>query len=169
MGLGGFLAARSDADHYRSERTREELEIATLPEVEAQEIERIFESYGLEPAEIDPVVQALRRKPSLWVEFMMRFELGLEKPDPRRAVRSAFTIAGAYIAGGLIPLLPYMIAGDIGGALKLSIGFTALALAVFGFVKGRFTGAPAARSALQTLLIGGLAAGAAFAIARAIG
>ena len=168
MGLGGYLAARSDSDHYASERKREEQEIIALPDVEAREIEEIFSSYGLEPAEIDPLVQALRRKPSLWADFMMRFELRLEKPDPNRALRSAMTIACAYVAGGLIPLFPYMMLGTVGGALELSVGATAVVLLLFGYVKGRFTGASPIRSALQTMLIGGLAACAAFAIARAI-
>ena len=168
MGLGGYLAARSDAEHYASEKLREQQEVRTVPELERSEIERIFESYGLEPAESAPVVEALRRRPETWVDFMMRFELGLEKPDPRRALTSALTIAGAYIAGGMIPLCPYFLLGSIGASLKVSIGLTALALLAFGFVKGRFTGARPIRSALQTVLIGGLAAAAAFAIARAI-
>jgi predicted membrane protein (TIGR00267 family) len=100
---------------------------------------------------------------------MMRFELGLEKPEPKRARNSALTIGGAYIAGGLIPLLPYMLLGNLAVALRVSVLVTLLALILFGFVKGRFTGASPLRSALQTTLIGGLAATAAFLIARAIG
>lgn len=169
MGLGGYLAARSDAEHYASERRREEQEIKTVPEVESREIEKILETYGLEQAECGPVVEALRRRPEAWADFMMRFELGLEKPIPGRALRSALTISGAYVAGGLIPLLPYMLIVKVGDALKFSIAVTALALLAFGFVKGRFTGARPLRGALQTVLIGGVAAGAAFAIARAIG
>ena len=108
----------------------------------------------------------MRRTPTKWRDFMMRFELGLEAPDPRRALRSATTIAVSYVVGGLIPLSPYFVMSTVGEALRISVGFTLLALLVFGYVKGRFSGAPPVRSALQTVLIGGLAA--AFAIAKAI-
>jgi len=168
MGLGGYLAARSDAEHYESERRREELEVQTVPDVEADEVRCVFESFGLDQADSEVVVEALRRRPEAWVDFMMRFELGLEKPDPRRALTSALTIAGAYIVGGMIPLGPYMAVGTVGEALRVSVGITAVALAVFGYVKGRFTGAAPFKSAIQTAAIGGLAATAAFAIARAI-
>lgn len=168
MGLGGYLAARSDAEHYVSERTREKTEVEQQPGAETEEIAEIFRSYGLTTEESAPVVQALRERPEAWVDFMMRFELSLEKPDPRRALTSALTIAGAYIAGGLIPLGPYMILSSAQTALVLSVVVTLLALALFGYVKGRFTGSEPVRSALQTVLIGGLAATAAFVIARAI-
>ena len=115
------------------------------------------------------MVAALRRDRKAWVDFMMRFELGLDVPDPKRAMKSALTIGGAYIAGGLIPLLPYMLLGTLASALRASVLFTLLALMVFGFVKARFTGTAPLRSALQTLVVGGLAATAAFLIARAIG
>jgi VIT1/CCC1 family predicted Fe2+/Mn2+ transporter len=167
MGLGGYLAARSDAEHYRAERLREESEVQEKAAIEAQEVADVFRSYGLTAAEAKPLVDALRKRPEAWVDFMMRFELGLERPDPRRALRSAGTIAGAYVAGGLIPLGPYMLL-SAGMALPGSVGVTLIALAVFGYVKGRFTGAPRARSSFQTVLIGGLAAAAAFLIARAI-
>lgn len=169
MGLGGYLAARSDAEHYVSERRREEHEVQVVPEREVAEIVGIFETYGIDPRASASVVAALRERPKAWVDFMMRFELGLEAPDPRRALRSALTIAGAYVAGGMIPLAPYMLSGSVAAALPYSVGITVLALAVFGYMKGRFTGAHPIRSALQTTSIGGLAAGAAFAIARAIG
>jgi VIT1/CCC1 family predicted Fe2+/Mn2+ transporter len=168
MGLGGYLAARSDAEHYESERVREVLEVKEKPEAEAQEVEDVLVTYGLTPEESRPVVDALRTRPDSWVEFMMRFELGLERPDPRRALISAATIGGAYAVGGLIPLAPYMAMASAAGALPVSVAITLVALAAFGFVKGRFTGAPPVRSALQTALIGGLAAAAAFGIARAI-
>ena len=168
MGLGGYLAARSDAEHYASERRREEDEIVTVPEAEAREVAEIFRSYGLTNDESASVVAALRKRPQDWVDFMMRFELGLEKPEPGRALRSALTIAGAYVVGGLIPLSAYLILADAHRALGVSVVVTLLALGVFGGIKGRFTGAPIARSALQTVLIGGLAAAAAFGIARAI-
>ena len=168
MGLGGFLAARSDAEHYASERRREADETRLVPDVEAREVAQVFETYGITPAESAPVVAALRRDPKAWVDFMMRFELGLEEPDPARARNSALTIGGAYVAGGLIPLAPYMVAGTLAGGLRGSVVLTLLALVVFGFVKGRFTGSAPWRSALKTTLIGGLAAAAAFLIARAI-
>jgi predicted membrane protein (TIGR00267 family) len=168
MGLGGYLAARSDAEHYASERVREEQETVEVPDVEAAEVAAVFESYGLTEAESAPVVRALRARPKAWVDFMMRFELGLEEPDPRRAMTSALTIAGAYIAGGLIPLSPYFVLPTAHTALLVSIVVTLIALFIFGYVKGRFTGAQPLRSALQTALIGGLAATAAFLIARAI-
>jgi VIT1/CCC1 family predicted Fe2+/Mn2+ transporter len=168
MGLGGYLAARSDAEHYASELAREEREIVEVPDVEATEVTEILRSYGVGADEATVVVAAMRRKPDKWRDFMMRFELGLEEPDPRRALRSALTIAGAYIVGGLIPLSPYLIERSVSRALGISVELTLLALLVFGYVKGRFTGAGPLRSAFQTALIGSLAAGAAFAIARAI-
>jgi len=168
MGLGGYLAAKSDAEHYQKEREREKREVAEIPHEEMREVAEVFESYGLTREETWPIVQALRKQPRNWIDFMMRFELGLEKPDPKRAMSSAFTIAGAYIAGGFIPLAPYIIAGRPLTALLFSIAVTLLALLVFGFVKGRFTGTKPLRSALQTALIGSAAAGAAFVIARMI-
>ena len=168
MGLGGYLAARSDAEHYVSERAREEREVREIPEAEAAEIADLFQTYGLTATESAPVVAALRQRPGAWVDFMMRFELGLEEPDPRRALTSALRIAGAYIVGGLIPLAPYALTPTSGEALPLSVIVTLAALAVFGYVKGHFTGSSPVRSAVQTTLIGGLAAGAAFLIARAI-
>jgi len=168
MGLGGYLAARSDAEHYASELAREEREIVDVPEDEAREVRDVLESYGVARTEAEIVVTALRRSPDRWRDFMMRFELGLEAPDPRRALRSALTIAVSYVVGGLIPLSPYFVAASVGGALRVSVALTLVALLVFGYVKGRFTGAHPLRSALQTVLIGGLAAAAAFAIARMI-
>ena len=114
------------------------------------------------------MVQALTRKPKEWVDFMMRFELGLEEPDPKRALQSAATIAASYIAGGIIPLSPYMALHSVRTALLWSVVVTLIALGVFGYIKGRFTGARAGRSASQTIVIGGLAAGAAFLLAKLI-
>lgn len=168
MGLGGYLAGRSDAEHYASELAREEAEIVSKPAAERAEVADVFATYGLSSAESAPVVEALARRPEAWRDFMMRFELGLEEPDPSRALHSGLTIAGAYVAGGLIPLAPYMLLPNIHTALTISIVLTLAALLVFGGVKGRFTGASLIRSALQTGLIGGLAAAAAFGIARAI-
>jgi len=168
MGLGGYLAARSDAEHYARERTREELEVRGKPAEEAAEVRELLQSYGLTAEECAPILDAFHRRPEAWVDFMMRFELGLEKPDPRRALASAVTIAGAYIAGGFIPLGPYVLTSSASTGLTWSVAVTLLALALFGYVKGHFTGTQPVRSALQTALIGGLAAAAAFAIARAI-
>ena len=168
MGLGGYLAARSDAEHYASERTREEREIVDVPEVEAKEVREIFQTYGLTEEESRSVVEALRRRPKAWVDFMMRFELGLETPEPGRALKSALTIAASYMVGGLIPLSSYLVFEEVHRALIVSVAVTLVSLLVFGGVKGRFTGVPMLRSALQTALIGGLAA-AAFGIARWIG
>jgi predicted membrane protein (TIGR00267 family) len=128
----------------------------------------VFQSYGLPAEEVRTVVAALRQRPQAWVDFMMRFELGLEKPNPKRALISATTIAGAYIVGGFVPLGPYIVLSAVHSALIISVMTTLIALSVFGYVKGRFTGAPPLRSAAQTVLVGGLAAAAAFLIARAI-
>ncbi len=166
MGLGGFLAARGDAEHYAHELVREEEEIVRIPEAEAQEVREIFQTYGLSAAECGAVVESLRQRPKDWVAFMMRFELGLEQPNPSRAWKSALTIALAYIVGGIIPLSAYLLRADTHSALRLSVVVTLAALAIFGGIKGKFTGVPVGRSALQTSVIGGLAAAAAFGIAR---
>ena len=168
MGLGGFLAARSDAEHYESELDREKREVREIPDEEAREVAEVFHAYGLSEEESAPVVTALRQRPKDWVDFMMRFELGLERPDPKRAVHSAGTIAASYVAGGLIPLSPYMILGNARWGLLFSVIVTLIALGIFGFVKGRFAGTRPGRSAMQTVVIGGVAAGAAFILARAI-
>ena len=168
MGLGGYLAAKSDAEHYAKEREREKREVAEIPHEEMREVAEVFEGYGLTREQTWPIVEALQKQPKHWIDFMMRFELGLEKPDPKRAMTSALTIAGAYIAGGFIPLGPYIFAAKPLSALFISIGVTLIALFIFGFVKGRFTGMKPLRSALQTALIGSAAAGAAFVIARLI-
>jgi vacuolar iron transporter family protein len=168
MGLGGYLAAKSDAEHYVSEKHREETEILTLPHIERDEVAEVFREYGLEAPEIEPIIRAFEKNHPAWVDFMMRFELGLEEPDPKRALRSAITIAGAYIVGGLIPLSPYMVVSktETLKGLLISIAVTLIALLVFGYIKGHFTGTRPIRSALQTTLIGGIAAAAAFLIAR---
>ncbi len=169
MGLGGYMAARSDADHYRAELARERREVVEKTADEIAEIEEILGAYGVSKEEAAPVVRALQRSPERWVDFMMRFELGLEAPDSKQALRSALTIAFAYITGGMVPLAPYFFTDTTQAALLPSVGFTAVALLVFGAVKGRFTTGNMVAGALQTLLIGGLAAGAAFALARAFG
>ncbi len=168
MGLGGFLAARSDAEHYNSERRREEFEITAKPELEESEVVEVLGTYGVPVTETAPLVVALRKNQKAWVDFMMRFELGLEEPDPKRALTSALTIAVSYVVGGFIPLSSYILLSDIHTALRVSVVVTLAALLIFGSVKGIFTGVSPLRSGLQTMLIGGIAAAAAFLIARAI-
>jgi VIT1/CCC1 family predicted Fe2+/Mn2+ transporter len=180
MGLGGYLAAKGDAEHYSSEKKREEREIVERVHDEEEEIFEIFEQYSVDRASATPVLHALKANPSAWVDFMMRFELGLEEPAANRAHRSALTIAASYIAGGMIPLLPYFLVHpssgtgiveshfipDIGTAFTYSVAITLVALAVFGALKGRLVGTGWLRSALQTVSIGGTAAAAAYTLAR---
>jgi VIT1/CCC1 family predicted Fe2+/Mn2+ transporter len=168
MGLGGYLAAKGDAEHYHQEKLREQHEIVDIPEAEKAEVEELFEQYGLTEAEAKPVVEALSHRPKEWVDFMMRFELGLEEPDPKRAVTSAATIALSYVAGGFIPLSPYIIQSNAWRGLLWSAAVTLAALGAFGYMKARFTGTAPLRGASQTMVIGGLAAGAAFVIAKMI-
>src|SRR5213080_1950118 len=123
MGLGGYLAARGDAEHYEQEREREYREIKEIPEEEMAEVSRVFQAYGITQEQSAPVVEALSRRPDAWVDFMMRYELGLEEPDPSRARTSAGTIAGSYVAGGLIPLSPYMILASASRAAGLGCSY----------------------------------------------
>lgn len=168
MGLGGYLAARSERDHYLAELAREGRETEEAPEQEAMEVAEVLGSYGLKPNEAAVVVDGLRADKPRWVGFMMRFELGLEEPDPSRIWKSALTIALAYALGGLVPLVPYMLTKVVHTGLLLSIAVTLIALFVFGFAKSRITGLAGLKGGLQTLLIGGVAAGAAFGIARLV-
>jgi VIT1/CCC1 family predicted Fe2+/Mn2+ transporter len=168
MGLGGYLAARTDAEHYASERAREGRETIEIPEAEKREVSELFETYGLTGTLARKAADEMSKDRRRWIDFMMRFELGLEEPDPRRARTSALTIAFSYTAGGLVPLAPYFIFHSMAGALRGSIVVTLLALLLFGYVKGRFTVKKPLRSAWQTVLVGGLAAAAAFAIAKLI-
>lgn len=169
MGLGGYLAARTDAEHFGAERARETRETHDVPETEAAEVADVFRAYGLPEETVTAVVASIRNDPERWADFMMKFELGLEAPDPQRARNSALTIALAYIAAGLVPLAPYFFFRSVHAALIGSVIVTLIALSVFGFVKGRFTTNRPVRSAGQTVLVGGLAAAAAFAIAKIIG
>ncbi len=168
MGLGGYLAARTDSEHYASERRREIEETVEIPDQEQEEVAKVFRGYGLAEEQCRPVVNAICSDQKRWVDFMMRFELGLEEPEPSRAGRSAVTIAASYIVGGLIPLTPYMLVGQIFTALSVSVGVTLLALLIFGFIKARFTDVAPWRGALQTALVGGLAAAAAFFLAHLV-
>lgn len=168
MGLGGYLAARNDAEHYQTERRREEREILEKTAAEEHEVREILEGYGLSRESIQPILNAFHKDHKSWVDWMMRFELGLDEPDPKRAVNSAATIALSYIVGGLVPLAPYMFMNSPPAALLVSIIATPVALAAFGYLKGRFTGTHPVQSAARTAVIGGIAAAAAYGIARAI-
>jgi VIT1/CCC1 family predicted Fe2+/Mn2+ transporter len=168
MGLGGYLAAKTDSEHYDSERLREIRETVELPDVEKEEVVKVFREYGLSPEQMEPIVGAITANQERWVDFMMRFELGLEEPDPARAGRSAATIAGSYVIGGLIPLAPYILMKHITSALWVSVAVTLVALFIVGMVKGHYTGVKALRAGFQTVLVGGLAAAAAFFLARMI-
>ncbi len=169
MGLGGYLAAKTEAAHFYSEHAREVQEVEEIPEVEAEECAEIFRSYGLAKTETDLIVNAIRRDKKRWVDFMMKFELGITAPDPKRAIQSAVTIAGSYILGGLIPLAPYVFIPETHRALLLSACLTLVALFIFGYVKGKFTTNKPLQSGWQTLLVGGMAASAAFFIAKLVG
>jgi VIT1/CCC1 family predicted Fe2+/Mn2+ transporter len=168
MGLGGYLAAKTDSEHYASELNREYRETVELPDVEIEEVAKVFREYGLTEEQMKPVVDAITGDQERWVEFMMRFELGLEEPDPARAGRSAATIAASYVVGGLVPLAPYILMDRVTPALWVSVCLTLLALFVFGSIKGKLTGVKPVRGGLQTVLVGGLAAAAAFLIARLV-
>lgn len=169
MGLGGYLAARTDAEHFASERAREERETAEVPDAEAAEVAGILRSYGLDGDTLAAAVAAVCADRARWVDFMMRFELGLDEPDPKRARNSAATIALSYVAGGAVPLAPYFVADSVSTGLIWSVAVTLIALFVFGYVKGRFTTPRPFRSAWQTVIVGGLAAAAAFGIAKLLG
>ncbi len=165
MGLGGYLAARGDAEHYARERNRERYEVKALPREEEEEIVGILSRYGLTREQCAPILAAFHRDHEAWVDFMMRYELGLERPVPGRALRSACTIGGAYVIGGLVPLVPYMLVAKPHVALWISAIATLVALAVFGAIKGRIIGTGARRGALQTVIVGGIAACAAYWLA----
>ncbi|CAB3390115.1 VIT1/CCC1 transporter family protein [Kyrpidia spormannii] len=168
MGLGGYLAARTDREHYFAELERERTEVVELPDREKQEVRDILTQWGLNEQEAESVIRALSRDPRRWVDFMMKFELGLEEPEPKRARNSSLTIGLSYIAGGIIPLAPYMLMSNPVTALIISVVVTLIALFIFGFVKGKFTGVKPWKSAWQTTVVGGLAAGVAFLVAKFI-
>jgi len=168
MGLGGYLAAQSEAETYRTELAREIHETEVMPREERAEVRRIFRGYGLRGAALDEATSAVTAERDAWVRFMMREELGLEEPAPRAALWSAVRIAAAYALAGLIPLLPYFFPIALGRALLASVAVTGVALAVFGSVKATYTGASPLRSGLQTVGVGGAAAAVAFGIGRAL-
>jgi vacuolar iron transporter family protein len=166
MGLGGYLAGKTEAEHYETELMREQREVIEVPDREEEEVAEIFRNYGLEEEQVHSITATMRKNPDQWVDFMMRFELGLEKPEPSRARNSAITIAISYIIGGLVPLLPYIFISKPASALIVSAILTLLALLIFGYVKGRFTGTAPWKNAFQTTMIGGIAAAVAFGLAR---
>src|SRR5262245_5648142 len=168
MGLGGYLAAQSQAETYRSELARETRETQEMPGEERAEVWRIFRNYGLRGAALEQATSAVTAERDAWVRFMMREELGLEEPAPRAALWSALRIAGGYAGAGVIPLFPYFLPVSVNAALLLSCVITAVALVIFGAVKAGYTGAPRGRAALQTLCVGGAAATVAFVIGRAL-
>lgn len=169
MGLGGYLAARTDAEHYVTERRREEQETHDWAERERWEVMAVLHRFGLRGPSLEDATNAICSDRQRWVDFMMRFELDLSEPEPGRAGRSAATIGGAYVAGGLIPLSPYMLLADTHLSLLLSCALTGVALVAFGWLKARATGLPPVRGALQTLVVGGLAAGVAYLVAKWVG
>jgi VIT1/CCC1 family predicted Fe2+/Mn2+ transporter len=165
MGLGGYLSGRTDVEHYHSEEAREYYEVEHYPEKERQEVKEIFASYGINEEVQDKIVDELSKDKKQYVDFMMRYELGLEPPSANRARNSAATIGASYIAGGFIPLLPYVFCRNVHSGLIISAAVTLLALLGFGYVKSKVTGQPPVRGAIYTMVIGALAAGAAFVIA----
>ena len=168
MGLGGYLAGRTEADHYQSELKREYDEVKRVPEQEKAEVMEVFAEFGLSENLQKQVADELAKDEKKWIDFMMRYELGLEEPHPNRATKSALTIGISYIIGGIIPLSPYIIITDSHIALLWSCGVTLLCLFIFGYFKSRLTGQPAWSGAFKVVVIGALAAGAAFIMARLI-
>lgn len=168
MGLGGFLAGRTEADHYNSELKREYNEVELVPEQEKAEVKEVFAEFGLSTHLQDQIAEELSKDKKKWVDFMMKYELGLEEPDPNRATKSAFTIGISYIVGGIIPLSPYLIIHTAQEALYYSCGVTLICLFIFGYFKSKLTGQPALKGAIKVVVIGALAAGAAFGMAKLI-
>lgn len=167
MGLGGYLAGKTEIDHYNSELRREYEEVEVLPEKEREEVREIFEGIGLSSDLQQRATEEIARDKDKWVDFMMKFELGLEKPDPRRATKSALNIGLSYVVGGIIPLSPYFFAEEPHTGLKWSVVLTLLCLFIFGYFKSKTTGVNPWTGALKVMLIGTLAAGAAYLVAKA--
>ena len=168
MGLGGFLAGRTEADHYNSELKREYDEIEHVPEQEKAEVKLVFADFGLSATLQDQIADEMAKDKDKWVDFMMRYELGLEKPEANRATQSAITIGVSYIVGGIIPLSPYFFIANSQTALLYSCGITMICLFIFGYFKSSVTGQPAIPGAIKVLIIGALAAAAAFLMAKLI-
>ena len=168
MGLGGYLAGKTEQDHYNSELKREYEEIKELPEVEKKEVKDFFAELGLSEEVQEKATMEVIKDDDRWVEFMMKYELGLEKPDPKRAGRSALNIGVSYIIGGLVPLTPYFFVQDGIEGLKFSAIITLVCLIIFGYYKSKLTGMNPFSGAVKVAVIGALAAGTAFAIAKLI-
>jgi len=168
MGLGGYLAGKTEIDHYNAELKREYDEVKHLPDVEKQEVKDFFASLGLSEAMQNNAVEEVTKDEQKWVDLMMKYELGLEKPDPRRASKSAFNIGISYVIGGLIPLSPYFFVTDGLTGLKISAVITLACLFIFGYFKSKLTGINPWSGALRVMIIGALAAGCAFGIAKLI-
>jgi VIT1/CCC1 family predicted Fe2+/Mn2+ transporter len=165
MGLGGYLAGKTEQDHYKSELKREYDEVERVPEREKEEVMKFFEQIGLSKELQIKATEEIAREKKQWVDFMMKYELGLDEPDPKRATKSALNIGVSYIAGGIIPLCPYFFIHNSTEALKISIVATLICLFVFGYFKSKVTGVSPFWGALRVMLIGALAAGAAFGVA----
>ncbi len=168
MGLGGYLAGRTEVDHYNSELAREYMEVEQFPDKEREEVIEVLEQFGVENKMSRAITEEMAKDKEKWVQFMMRFELGLEKPDEKRATKSAFNIGVAYIIGGFVPLAPYIFDKSAHEALLISVGVTLVALFIFGFLKAKATGQPQWGGAIKTMLIGALAASVAFGLAKLI-
>ena len=166
MGLGGYLAGKTEQDHYNSELKREYDEVENLPDREKEEVREFFEQLGLSPEIQEQAVNEITKDKKRWVDFMMKYELGLDEPDPKRATKSALNIGLSYIAGGIIPLSPYFFINDSTQALQISVIATLICLFVFGYFKSKVTGVSPWNGALKVMLIGAFAAGAAFGIAK---
>lgn len=166
MGLGGYLAGKTESDHYESELKREYYEVDHLPEVEIAETKMIFKEWGLSDEVQEKATHEIMQDKDRWVSFMMRYELGLTKPDPSRARKSAFNIGMSYIVGGLIPLSPYFFVHDALEGLKLSVTITLVCLFIFGYFKSKLTGVNAFTGGLKVMFIGAAAAATAFFIAK---
>ena len=165
MGLGGYLAGKTEQDHFNSELKREYNEVEKVPEIEKKEVKDFFENLGLSEEVQLKATEEISKDKKQWVDFMMKFELGLAKPDPKRATKSALNIGLSYAVGGIIPLSPYFFIDDSREALKFSVVATLICLFIFGYFKSKITGIPAFSGALKVMLIGALAAAAAFGVA----
>lgn len=168
MGLGGYLAGQSELEHYNNEEKREYEEVEKLYDVEIRETKEIFAAYGLSEANQELITRELAKDPRKWVDFMMRFELGLERPDKNRARQSAFVIGISYVIGGLVPLGAYFFTDNTQVGLTFSTITTLVSLVIFGVIKSKLTGQPLFKGAMRVALVGALAAGAAFLIAKVI-